>query len=117
VAGNMVSPFEIERLVMGSQLVSDVAVLSRTHGYFGEAPIAVVILREMEASPLGVLRDMRSWATKELPGFKRPVDWYAVEELPRTHSGKIDRVYLSKALVYSKAPHNGVAAQLLECHL
>ena len=36
--------------------------------------------------------DLRTWASERLAGYKRPKDYYRLDDLPRTDSGKVRRL-------------------------
>jgi long-chain acyl-CoA synthetase len=36
--------------------------------------------------------DVRAWASERLAGYKRPKDYYRLDDLPRTDSGKVRRL-------------------------
>ncbi|MCP9210402.1 type I polyketide synthase [Streptomyces cucumeris] len=86
--GVNIHPSEVEAVLRRLPGVVDAAVAGRPHPVFGEVPVGYLIAR-----PGGVLDRGRILAAcrAELSGFKVPVELLAVEDLPRTASGKILR--------------------------
>jgi len=85
--GVRVSPDEIEGLIHGMELVSEVAILSRPHEIMGEMVIAAVVPSEPGVDPT---RALQKAARATMSPFMRPMEWKVLDALPRTPSGKVD---------------------------
>ncbi|MCC7364095.1 MAG: AMP-binding protein [Dehalococcoidia bacterium] len=86
VGGENVFPREIEDVLNRHASVKDAAVIGMAHGARGEVPVAFVELQEgadLEESRL------RAYCREQLAGYKVPRRIVALEELPRTSTGKI----------------------------
>jgi long-chain acyl-CoA synthetase len=75
--------------------VLDVLVSATPHPRFGELVTAIV---EIDPAAPPSLRELRAKARKALDPAKRPRRWLAVEELPRTPSGKPARALIAERL-------------------
>jgi acyl-CoA synthetase (AMP-forming)/AMP-acid ligase II len=87
--GENVYPAEIER-------VADAAVVRRRDARWGEVPVAFVARRTPELGEAELFARCRA----ELAGYKQPkaIHFIALEEFPRSASGKIQRHELEKRL-------------------
>jgi 4-coumarate--CoA ligase len=98
--GFQVAPAELEGLLVGCELVDDVAVIGiRDETQATEVPLACVVARE------GVARDEKSekviveWLAERVAGHKRlrgGVKW--IDQVPKSASGKILRRLLKDML-------------------
>ena len=89
--GNRVSPKEIEDVIAELPDVVEVAVFGVPDDLFGEAIKAVVVSRAGEAE---ALEAVRAHCLKRLPNFKIPRHVEARASLPKTATGKVDKVRL-----------------------
>jgi O-succinylbenzoic acid--CoA ligase len=88
--GENVLPAEVEEALLRYPGVADAAAVGRADSEWQEAVTAVVVLRDgAEVSS----EDLRRHCASELAGFKVPKRFVAVPALPRTESGKVDRVW------------------------
>lgn len=86
--GENVAPAEVEALLEAHPAVAEAAVLGRPHPDWGEAVVALVVMREgMHADT----DDLRDHCRAHLAGFKVPKAFETVPNLPRTPSGKLRR--------------------------
>lgn len=83
--GVNVFPEEIETILMAHSEVEEVAVIGMKDTYWGEVPIAVI---KGTASK----KALRKLCRDSLSSYKLPRQWYFVEEMPHTTSGKIARM-------------------------
>lgn len=85
--GENIYPAEIEHLLAEHPWVADCAVVGRPDERWGEACVAVVVLRE------GAPDDWQSGVEASLQGrlarYKWPRHWHRVDALPRTALGKV----------------------------
>jgi long-chain acyl-CoA synthetase len=86
---------EVESVLRGAEGVLDVLVSATPHPRFGELVTAVV---EIDPANPPSPRKLRARAREALGPAKRPRRWLAVEELPRTASGKPARALIAERL-------------------
>ena len=96
VAGEKVTPREVEDVLLSHPGVAEAAVIGRKDPTRGEAVVAFVVLRpEQPTRPEEIRAFCRD---KGLPQFKVPRDVMVVEQLPRSPTGKVlKRVLAEKA--------------------
>lgn len=92
--GVRVSPDEVERLIEGTGLISEIAIVSRPHEVVGEQVLAVFSCKSPEDDPV---RALKRAARASMSPFMQPMEWIRLEALPRTPSGKIDYAALSRS--------------------
>ncbi|KAH9950242.1 acetyl-CoA synthetase-like protein [Amylocystis lapponica] len=101
--GENASSLAIEQELAAHPDVFEVSVVGRTHPHWGERPMAFVILhphsKQKWADRHGEFADaLKRHARARLPGFACPEWVQIVEELPKTSTGKIQKVVLRKAV-------------------
>ena len=84
--GEMVSPEEVERVLMSHPAVEDAAVIGVTDIDWGERVRAVVVRKHGQAVNEAELTDH---CHQQLASFKRPESVVFVDELPRNPLGKV----------------------------
>ncbi|WP_204848224.1 class I adenylate-forming enzyme family protein [Rhodopila globiformis] len=94
--GENIYPAEIEQVLLKDPRVADAVVVRRTDATWGEVPVAFVACRDealTEADLMAACRD-------SLAGYKRPkeVRFIAVDDFPRSTTGKIQRHEVEKWL-------------------
>lgn len=87
--GENVYPLEVERAVAGHPAVAEVAVRGVPDPRLGETVVAFVVPVDPQLAP--DVADLRAFTRAQLSGFKVPVRWHLVAELPRNQSGKVLR--------------------------
>jgi long-chain acyl-CoA synthetase len=87
VGGHRINPQEIEDVLMGTQLVIEVAVLGRPDVLLGHKLVALACPKNGDCNENLILGEC---ATK-LPRYKMPSEVKLVRSLPKSTSGKIDR--------------------------
>ncbi|MFI5401052.1 MAG: class I adenylate-forming enzyme family protein [SAR324 cluster bacterium] len=94
--GESVYPAEIERVLMRDARVAEAAVVRCPHPKWGEVPVAFVARRD--ASLTG--EELQGLCRANLAGFKQPkaIHFIALDEFPRSASGKIQRHVLEGRL-------------------
>jgi fatty-acyl-CoA synthase len=94
--GENVYPAEIERVMLQDPRVADVAVVRRRDAKWGEVPVAFVARRDETLGEADLLRLCRA----QLAGYKQPkgIHFIAMNDFPRSASGKIQRHELEKRL-------------------
>jgi acyl-coenzyme A synthetase/AMP-(fatty) acid ligase len=86
VRGLQVAPAELEALLLAHPAVADAAVIGWPDSHQGEMPCAYVVLSR-DASE----RELIDHVAARVPPHKRVRRVSVVDEIPRTHSGKILR--------------------------
>ena len=89
--GENVYPAEVERVLLEHPNVAECAVLGVPDPEWGEAGHAYVVARQ---PPLDSA-DLRAFCSERLAGYKRPREIHAVDALPRTASGKVQKHLLA----------------------
>ncbi len=86
--GEHVYPSEVEAVICQHPKVFDVAVIGLPDDVWGEAVIAVVILKDGQKATVEEIVD---WCRGKMAGYKKPksVNFINPEEMPRTTTGKI----------------------------
>jgi len=86
--GEHVYPTEVEEVVSKHPAVYDVAVIGVPHDKWGEAVMAVVVLKEGKSA---TEKDIIDFAADKLASFKKPksVRFILPDDMPRTGTGKI----------------------------
>ncbi|KAJ3482473.1 hypothetical protein NLI96_g6951 [Meripilus lineatus] len=99
--GENASSLAIEQELAAHPDILEVSVVARPHPKWGERPMAFVILKTQAAPKwkgkhADFEADLKRHAKTRLPGFACP-EWVSVvEELPKTSTGKIQKVALRK---------------------
>ncbi|WPZ32602.1 AMP-binding protein [Thalassobaculum sp. OXR-137] len=94
--GENIYPAEIERVILADPRVIDAAVVRRPDAKWGEVPIAFVAKQDDSLTD----SDLYARCRAELAGYKQPkgIHFIAMEDFPRSASGKIQRHELEKRL-------------------
>ncbi|APE34788.1 hypothetical protein BOX37_13470 [Nocardia mangyaensis] len=95
VGGDNVYSAEVEQVIARFPGIADVAVVGTPDPHAGERVVAVVTGTEHTTPALSRLR---GFCASELAEYKLPTQIVAVSALPRTSTGKIDKVALRTAL-------------------
>ncbi|TDL31473.1 long-chain-fatty-acid--CoA ligase [Jeotgalibacillus sp. S-D1] len=91
--GENISSIEVEAMFYEHPAVLEAAVVAVPHEKWGEVPHAVVVLREGHTVTES---DLISYANEKLARFKIPKAITFIDQLPKTASGKIQKVVLRK---------------------
>ena len=83
--GVNVYPDDVESVLLACPGVAQIAVFGVEDEQWGQRVCAAIVGDVAEA-------DIREWAASHLAAFKRPKDYYRLEDLPRTESGKVRRL-------------------------
>lgn len=97
--GENVSSIEVESVIYEHPAVVEVAVIAIPHEKWGETPHAIVVLREGETASE---EEIITFTRERLAHYKCPTSVSFVKELPKTGSGKIQKVQLRKEYWKSK---------------
>jgi fatty-acyl-CoA synthase len=94
--GENIYPAEIERVMLADPRVAEVAVVRVADARWGEVPVAFVARRDdtLDAATLEAL------CRAQLAGYKQPkqIHFIAIDEFPRSASGKVQRHALEQRL-------------------
>ena len=89
--GENVYPAEVEAAFLRHPDISEIAVAARPDERWGEVGLAFVVMKPGRTFNEDTLSD---WASDLLARFKIPRDFRAVDELPKTASGKVQKFKL-----------------------
>lgn len=87
--GENVHPLEVEIAVGEHPRVADVAVAGAADERLGETVVAFVVASDPADPPSAA--ELHAFTRARLSGFKVPVRWHLVAELPRSPNGKVLR--------------------------
>jgi acetyl-CoA synthetase len=91
VSGHRLSTVEIENALQGSEGVAEAAVIGRSHDTKGEEPVGFVILEQGYEWSEDMEQDLIDHVAEEAGSISKPARVFAVDDLPKTNSGKIMR--------------------------
>ena len=91
--GENVAPQEVENVLCAHPAVTEAAVYGRPDEQWGEALVAVVVLR---AEANATADELEAFCASQLAAFKVPKELQFVTTLPKTSSGKLLRRELGK---------------------
>lgn len=97
--GYLVSLRELECIAERHALVTEASAVPVDHDFYGEDIVIFVRLSAGAPSAKTDLVQLRSWITGELARFKWPSQVIAVDEFPRTVSGKVQKRVLREWLL------------------
>ncbi len=83
--GINIFPEEIESVLHEHPAVDEIVVIGVEDSYWGEKPVAIV-------KGSATRQQLKSFCLQRLSSFKIPKEWYFVDEIPYTNSGKIARM-------------------------
>lgn len=83
--GVNVYPDDVESVLLACPGVDQVAVFGVDDEQWGQRVCAAIVGDVTES-------DVRAWSAERLAGYKRPKDYYRLDDLPRTDSGKVRRL-------------------------
>lgn len=90
IGGKKVSPFEIEDALLTNEKIAECACIPANDpsGILGNVPVMYMVLK----SEVEVDKDeMKHYLLGRLETYKVPVEFIAIDELPRNYVGKLDR--------------------------
>jgi fatty-acyl-CoA synthase len=92
--GENISSIEVEGALYGHPAVLEAAVIAVPHERWGETPHAYIVLRENKTA---TEQEIISFCKEKLAHFKAVTGITFVDELPKTASGKIQKVQIRDA--------------------
>lgn len=91
--GENVYPLEVEQCISKHPAINEVAVIGVPHKKWGEMVIAVVsLMPDQQVSK----SELIEFCQEKIGKYKVPKEFIFVEEIPKTHVGKIDKSHLQK---------------------
>jgi long-chain acyl-CoA synthetase len=90
-AGMKVFPEEVEEVINSFPGVMESLVWGRDHPQYGQTAIARVVVAGNVDDPASVIESLRAHCCARLSSYKVPVEFQAVDSLPKTTSGKLLR--------------------------
>ena len=94
--GEKIAPREVEELLLTHPAVLDAAVVGRADPIYGELPVAYVMLAPHAYGT--TTAPLADFCAQRLSPYKVPAEIVAVDSLPRTRTGKIQRHVLRSTL-------------------
>lgn len=92
--GMKVFPADIDEVVEQFSETRDVCSFALPDEFYGEnVGLAVVLANESN----GTLQSLHAWIQDHLAEHKQPVQWFVLDEIPRTSRGKINREQVREA--------------------
>jgi fatty-acyl-CoA synthase len=91
--GENISPGEIEEVLTAHPAVVQAAVVGLPDQRWGEI-VAAFVRVDRDAPPI---EQLEQWAGERLAAYKVPTRWFALDELPMTPSGKVQKHILRDA--------------------
>ena len=91
VSGHRISTVEIENVLVGHEGIAEAAVIGKSHEQKGEVPVGFVILESDQEYSDELMEELRERVGEEAGATSKPEQVLAVEDLPKTQSGKIMR--------------------------
>jgi fatty-acyl-CoA synthase len=95
--GENVYPLEVEHVIAQHKHVSEVAVVGMAHDKWGEIVVAYIVLKKQNSISEV---ELKIFCQQKLAGYKVPKKFIFVEDLPKTHVGKIDKKELMKLEIF-----------------
>jgi len=90
--GENIAPREIEEVLIQSPSVAEAVVVGQPDPIYGEKIVAFLILNQKnQKSNQATLEEIRDYAKKKLSPQKVPAAFSILAELPKTHTGKVDK--------------------------
>jgi acyl-CoA synthetase (AMP-forming)/AMP-acid ligase II len=87
--GEKIAPREVEEALLSHSAVHEAAVVGRPDAIYGEQVVAYVAVKGVWSAEMA--RELRQHTAQRLSPQKVPVDFTALDALPRNPTGKIER--------------------------
>jgi acyl-CoA synthetase (AMP-forming)/AMP-acid ligase II len=93
--GTNIYPREIEETLLTHPLVEEVSVVGRPHSDWGEEVVAFVVPQK---NAVIEIKDLDSHCVSQIARFKRPKEYFFVQDLPKNNYGKVLKTELRARL-------------------
>lgn len=97
--GENVYPLEVENVLSQHPEVKEVVVLGLPDSEWGEAVTAVLVTLDNEEI---TQEDLKEFCGGKLAGYKIPKQVFCTDEIPRNHTGKVNKILLQESLIMPK---------------
>ncbi len=87
--GENIAPREVEEVLLWHAAVREAAVVGRPDPIYGEQVVAYVAVQGAWSEEMA--QELRQYAARRLSPQKVPVDFMALDALPRNQMGKVER--------------------------
>lgn len=87
--GQNIYPVDLEAILIGHPMISEVAVIGIPDATWGETPIAIIVPAPSAAGITGLASDILAWANARLGKRQRLQRVELVADLPRNPNGKV----------------------------
>lgn len=102
--GEMISPEEVEQVLMSHPLVEEAAIIGVPDLEWGEEVRALVVRSSGEVNEGDLIEDLLEHCSQRLAGFKRPRSVVFIDRLPRNVMGKVMKRDLREEYGYPIEP-------------
>ncbi len=96
--GEKIAPREIDDVLLAHPAVAEAVAFGVPHPVWGEVVAAAVVLGQPVAEA-----ELLAWCRDRLAGFKCPDQLHVVEAIPRTATGKVQRLSLASRFATGRA--------------
>lgn len=93
--GENVYPLEVEQVLIKHPNIQDLAVMGIPDSEWGEKVICFLVSKD--GSNISNT-EIKQFCQDQLSGYKIPKEVYCIEEIPRNHTGKIDKLFLKELI-------------------
>jgi acyl-CoA synthetase (AMP-forming)/AMP-acid ligase II len=94
--GEKISPREVEEVLLLHPSVSEAVAFGVPHATWGEE-VGVAVVLQADATEAELIRHCRT----HLADFKVPRNLYLTDDIPRTATGKVQRLHVARSLLSS----------------
>jgi acyl-coenzyme A synthetase/AMP-(fatty) acid ligase len=96
VSGKWLSPKEVEGCLLEHPAIREVAVVGVTDESGLTKPHAFVLTKSSPEDPEALAEELKRFVKERLDAYKYPRSVHFMDDLPRTHLGKVDRARLRR---------------------
>jgi acetyl-CoA synthetase len=96
MAGYRIGPFDVESVIAAHEAVAECAVIAVPDEVRGEVIEAFVVLRDKQLASDALARELQNWVKTRFAAHAYPRRIHFADALPKTPSGKIQRVELRR---------------------
>src|SRR5256714_364799 len=100
--GENIAPREVEEVLETYPAVREAAVIGRPDAVYGEQVVAYIVVNGLWSPELA--QRLREYAARRLSAHKVPVDFIAVDALPKNALGKVAHRFLQKSDAQRQRP-------------